>query len=190
MRTTVLSMVIGLVISQAAIAANCCAPSCCEPNCCEQSCCQPACCDPGCCRPACGPKGCKLVCEMKKVKKECWVVECEDFCTTLPNCHGCKSCCGACGGCQAGCCNDGCSCGYDPCADMRKCLVPPKCGIVRSRKKLVKKTIECEVPVYKCVPVCCGCGCCDACGAGEVEVAGEVEAPEAPLPAAPLPPAL
>ena len=181
MRTTVLSMAISVLIAQSAIAENCCTPSRCE---------QPSCCDTGCCcQSACVPKGCKLVCEMKKVKKECWVVECEDFCTTLPNCH-CKKCCGTCGGCQTGgCCETGCG-GCDPCADMRKCLVPPKCGMVRCRKKLVKKTIECEVPVYKCVPVCRGCGCCDACSAGEVEVTGEVEVPQAPLPAAPLPPAL
>jgi hypothetical protein len=41
-------------------------------------------------------------------------------------------------------------------------MVPPRCGKVRCVKKLVKKEITCEVPVYKCVVVCCSPGCCEA----------------------------
>jgi hypothetical protein len=46
--------------------------------------------------------------------------------------------------------------GSDPCAGMHKPGMAPKCGPVRTKMKLVKKEIDCEVPVYKCVVVC-GC---------------------------------
>jgi len=126
----------------------------------------------------CGPRACgcsvnvccgkttQVVCEMKKVKKTVWAVECEEFSTLLPGCH----------------CLTGCN---------KCCVTPPRCDKVRTRKKLVKKTITCEVPVYKCVVVPCG----------EVEEAApEAVAPEAPAPAptpakeasttAPMPPIL
>ena len=77
-------------------------------------------------------------------------------------------------------------------AAARSASQPPKCGHVRCRKKLVKKEITCEVPVYKCVVeyVCCDC-CGPSCG-----VCTEPAAPmptatgapaEAPIPAAPIP---
>lgn len=74
------------------------------------------------CRPAC-QKCCKIVCEMKKVKKTVWAVECEEFCVPRPSLRGC-------------------------------CVT---CGKVRCRRKLLKKEITVEVPVYKCVVVDCTC---------------------------------
>ena len=73
---------------------------------------------------------------------------------------------------------------------------------IHTKKKLLRKIIECEVPAYKCVVMSyasdCGNGCGEAacgadCGAGEVEQedAAPAEAPapaEATTDAAPLPP--
>jgi hypothetical protein len=127
-----------------------------------------AACDPGCgstvsnccqcgCKAPC-KKVCRVVCEMKKVEVTCWEVKCEDFCAPLPACG--RSCgesgCGtesSCGGCDP--CKDGCCC--------EKCVKPPKCGKVRCKKTLVKKTVTKEVPVYKCVV---DYVCCDCCGSG------------------------
>jgi hypothetical protein len=70
-------------------------------------------------------------------------------------------------------------------------MVPPRCGPVRLRKKLVKKEIVCEVPVYKCVVVCGNgcCDCCDPCGFGEeAEPAGAAPMVRATTDVAPLPP--
>ncbi len=103
-----------------------------------------------CCK--CGAEtNCKIVQETKKVKKTVWVVECEEFCPLLPGPKcGCE--CGEkdCGGCQAKSC--------DPCDVLKRKITPPVGGKVRTRKKLVRKEIVCEVPVFRCVPVCCkGC---------------------------------
>ena len=128
----------------------------------------------------CG-KSCKVVRETKKVKKTVWVVECEELCAPLPGCNRCKSCrqecqsCDAgeqCGGCRKGRCK---CCGkQDPCRALQeRRYVPPKCGKVRTRKKLVKKEITCEIPVYKCEV-------CDCQGAGrDGESAEEASPPEA-----------
>jgi hypothetical protein len=91
-----------------------------------------------------------VVCEMKTITKHCWCVECEEFCAPLPNLglDG-KGCCASCG--VQG-CGGSCPSGCDACP-------PPKCGKVRSRKRLIKKEITYQVPVYKCVVVpTCGCG--------------------------------
>ena len=161
MRSLVFATVIGLVAAGPALAGGeCCAPASCDPVMYGD----PGC-DPGYCN-GCGcRKVCKVVCEMKKVKKTVWVVECEDFCAPLPRLgchHGCSPCAANCGACKA--CKDCC----DPCASLQRPIVPPKCGKVRTKKTLVKKEIECEVPVYKCVVVCptahgdCGQGWCEA----------------------------
>jgi hypothetical protein len=177
---TVLSLAAILLLCSPALAGGGCAVAPCGE---AIECCDPV---PDCCG-ACGcRKVCKVVCEVKKIKKHVWVVECEEFCAPWP---GCKPCagprCGSCGG-------DGCgdSCG----ACCGRPIVPPRCGPVRCRKKLVKKEITCEVPVYKCVVVSCGCGdgCWEPAGGGEPE---ETE-PAAPLhpdqtadiPTAPAPP--
>ncbi len=129
------------------------------------------CCQCGCHAPC--KKVCRVVCEMKKVEITCWEVKCEDFCAPLPSLCGknccadsCSSGCGECGACTSGCCE--------------KCINPPKCGKVRSKKTLVKKTVTKEVPVYKCVVEYV---CCDCCGGGV-----GTEAPKEALPPVAPPP--
>ena len=175
MRTILLSLAIGFLIANTCVAANSCgSPACCDRT--HESC------------GRCGvQKTCKVICETKKVKKTTWVVECEEFCAPLPGCRSsCKSACGnGCGsgsGCDSG-CDNGCS--SDPCASLRRPIVPPKCGKVRTRKKLVKKEITCEVPVYKCVVVCCNAGCNAGCGeaaSAEATVSEEKATRAAPPP--------
>jgi len=111
---------------------------------------EPACCaERDCHCHACG-KVCRVVCEMKKIKKTVWVVECEEFCVPLPGCcEGKRHCCQT-SGCR------------DSCASPRRPMSVPRCGKVRCRKKLIKKEFTYAVPVYKCVV--CGGGCnCNEC---------------------------
>ncbi len=140
---------------------------------------------------SCG-KSCQVTCGTKTVKKTVWVVECEEFCAPLPNCDRCRSCNRGCksrckSGCEADACGDCGSCGRcckDPCQALQnRKYVTPKCSKVRTRKKLVKKTVTCEIPVYKCV-LCGGdAGCC-----GEEEAApAEAPADDAPEVAPPAP---
>jgi len=207
MRTVLLSTAIGLLIVSGATAGDGCAPPACDPAA-VQTCGTPDCCG-GCGTKArCAKKVCQVVCDVKKVKKVVWTVECEEFCAPLPNCDRCRNGCGCGAGGQA-CCETACSscescCGKsccDPCASLRnRNYVPPKCGKVRCRKKLVKKEITCEIPVYKCVvvyacPSCCDPrGCCEEGAPVAEEAEPEEEAPVAPapreakLPPVPLPP--
>lgn len=188
MRTIVLCMAASFLIANVAVAGDCCpASKCCDPSACGK--------DHGCCDDCGGKNACQVVREMKKVKKHVWVVECEEFCPSLPGCgNGCKSGCkSSCSEEQAGCCEKGCgSCGgKDPCEALKdRCLVKPRCCKPRTRKKLIKKEVTCEVPVYKCVPVC-GKGCCDS-ACCEEDIGGQdtqspLEAP-APDPAEIAPP--
>jgi len=185
----ILSLATLALFAQAAVAQQCCAPA---GGDCGMQCCAPAACHV--CRKSCGPaKVCKVVCETIKVKKYCWCVECEEFCAPLPACMGAglhavdNSCaagaCGVDGGCDAGCggCDAGCgSCGgFDIFRD--KVYLAPQCDRVRSRKVLVKKEYECEIPIYRCVVVCAGC-CGEGCG-----TEGEAAPPAAPEPEAPPP---
>jgi hypothetical protein len=104
--------------------------------------------DPNCCGTAakcarCGRecpchKVCRLVCDVKKVEVTCFEVQCEDFCAPLPRL------------CGHGCCSD---CGHGACN-------PPKCGNVRTKKTLVKRTVTKEVPTYKCVVEYLCSDCC------------------------------
>jgi hypothetical protein len=143
-------------------------------------------------------KYCRVVCEMKEVKKTVWVVKCEDFCAPLPGCrrdcrcggNGCENC-----DAEAGCSNQ-CAKKCDPCAkEESKCIVPPRCGKVRERKVLQKKEIVCKVPSYKCVVVYC-CPNCEA-GRRAAPPAPASDKPTASPPApgrttqdAPLPPVM
>ena len=133
---------------------------------------------------SCNAKTCQIVCEMVKVKKCVWVVECEQFCPMLPGC-GPKTCQTGCGqGCGGG-MECGSCCGKDPCEALHKRrIVPPKQGHARVRKKLVKKTITCEVPVYKCVVS----DCCAGCSMGEAAPVAAPAAAQSVTRAAPLPP--
>jgi hypothetical protein len=136
---------------------------------------------------SCGKSDCQVVCEMKTVKKSCWVVECEQFCPTLPNCPK-WSFCGLsfCGSKKArGSCDKTAACGDCGKGCNARPMVPPKCAKSRTIKKLVKKEYTCEVPVYKCT-ACAGCGPV-GCG-GEVEEAPAAAPAEARTPTvAPLP---
>jgi hypothetical protein len=146
-------------------------------------------------------KRCYIVCEMKEIKKHVWIVHCEEFAPLLPGCgKGCNGCgcCDADQGCVAepACCG-GCDKGCDPCAaEKNKCLVPPKCGKIRTTKKLEKKEVVCKVPRYKCVVVYCCPSCCAHEGCDSQPTAPVPGKPAAPAPTpakavetAPLPPA-
>jgi hypothetical protein len=138
------------------------------------------------CGSCCGcEKYCRVVCEMKEVKKTIWVVKCSEFCAPLPTlCH--DECCD-CDACRAGsssCSDQSCGgeCGKkcDPCAaENARTYVPPRCGKVREKKTLEKKEVVCKVPSYKCVVVYC----CPQCSGGEKAT------PSTPPPAKPLAPA-
>lgn len=181
MRILVLTMAIGWMVADMAVAAQHCGPSACAAT---QSC------------GDCGArKACQVICETKTVTKVVWRVECEEFCVPMPGCdrngcgsHGCQTGCGEAGCGEATCGEATCGgCGDDPCASLQdRKYVAPRCGKVRTRKKLIKETITCEVPSYKCIVTAC-----DACGAcGEVqEVITEEALPPAPAPTeAPAPP--
>lgn len=146
------------------------------PECCVQAC-APTCCA------SCGQKVCRLVRGVKEVKKTVWVVECEEFCLPNPRCT--RKCCQS--SCREATCGDTCD---GCCADGKchsRCLVPPRCGPVRCRKKLIKKEITCKVPIYKCVV--CG-ACCEGCVGDENPAASDKgntpkgDAPMAPSPTA------
>jgi len=191
---------IGLLLVGTAGAQDCCQPV-------DQgSCCGAAqgCGDP--CAVCCPRKVCKVVCEMKKVKTHCWCVECEEFCAPLPRLRGgCSDPCGSCGdpcgdscGSCAACCDPRGNCTSLLCGGLpgrlgkRHSYVAPRCDKVRVKKKLVKKEITKEIPVYKCVVVdCCDMGA-DAGYSAPAEGQPSEAAPQmAPIDeeAAPLPPA-
>ena len=123
-----------------------------------------------CCAP-CQQKVCRVACEMKTITKHCWRVECEEFCAPLPGCvrlswDWCGLFAGRAKRCEADCCDDACggdACGT--CCGKAPGCVPPKCGPVRIRKKLVLEEYECQVPVYSCEVryLCSGCADCADC---------------------------
>jgi hypothetical protein len=93
-------------------------------------------------------KVCRLVCETKKVEITCWGCKCEDFCVPGPSKPGCRHCETVCDDCEAG---------SDPSAvhyQSRKFVWTewiPGCATIRTRKKLMKKTITKTIPSYKWV---------------------------------------
>jgi hypothetical protein len=155
--------------------------------------------DPGCCGQcgchACCEKYCKVVCEMKEVKKTVWVVKCSDFCAPLPGCPKlCNDCCESCDqekceGANCDCCCKKCN----PCDSLtNRNYFPPKCGKVREKKTLEKKEVVCKIPSYKCIVVY-ACGECGSkCGGEKVEQKEEPTTAPAPTPKTtqtfPLPP--
>ncbi len=107
------------------------------------------------CRQKCQRYVCHVVCGTKKVTKICWDVKCEPHCPLLPGCGAFlpkKK--GACGSCAPAPCTPDCGqcdqpeCGSCGCSHRSE--VPPRCGHVRTRKRLMKKVITVEVPVYRC----------------------------------------
>jgi hypothetical protein len=148
MKTYMLSLtaIVSLLLAGAVIAADAgkTPPACDQATGCAHRC--PHC---GC---AC-QKYCKTVCEMKEVKKTVWVVKCEDICIPNPSCGR-----GGCGSCDSDkACNETGTNGCD------KKIVPPKCGKIRTIKKLIKTEVVCKEPSYKCV-VEYGCPNCDTTG--------------------------
>jgi hypothetical protein len=193
MRIYALSLIFALLVANGAIAeeasnspATCSeVQTCGDPNCCAH------CGYHGCCE-----KYCRVVCEMKEVKKTVWVVKCEDFCAPLPRCpldcgEGCKS-CGKEDSRMANCEGGGKSC--NPCASLEeRNYIPPKCGKVRAKKTLEKKEITCKIPSYKCVVVYACANCGSKCGGYEKEPQMPATPTPAPAPskttlAIPLPP--
>ena len=185
------SQAIELKLHAKACSPACCTePQCCEPQCCEtDTCCKNHCHKPIC--PHCHGCSCMVVCEMKKVKKTVWTVEYKKFAPVNPGCNlfdviksklgGCKKtgCCDPEGCCEETCGGDGC-CGHGCC----KSCTPPECGRARCIKKLVKKEITVEVPVYKCV-VTGRRACCDDCRDGAAPADVPANAPKttpAPVP--------
>ena len=170
MKTYTLSLMIGLLISNGANAADlggAPAPEACK----EVQTCGAADCCAHCGCHCCCEKYCRVVCEMKEIKKIVWVVRCEDFCAPLPGCPlHCGAACESCGkeSCNESTCENGCGKCCNSCADIenRNC-VPPKCGKVRSKKILEKKEIVCKVPSYKCVVVYACSSCGSKCTAGD-----------------------
>ncbi len=186
MRIVVTTLALGWLAAQAAIAGEACkAPAACTE---VQTCGSANQCGRCGCASNC-EKHCKVVCEMKEVKKTVWVVKCTEFCTTLPNCG--HDGCGCCEGCKAGCetetsCCEKCNGKCDPCAaEKNKRIVPPKCGKVREKKTLEKKEVVCKVPVYKCVVVytCSDCGCQESGDAAPAAAPVPPAKPVAPVPA-------
>ncbi len=157
-------------------------------------------CDPGCRGPNCCDPGtlkvCKVVVEMKTVRKHVWVVECEEHCPALPGSslfNRCKDGFSRSGiGCVApAACGTPCGvCG--PCAALHAQVpCPPKCGTIRSRKVLKRKEIEYEVPVYRCVVVSHTPSPDRAVDCHAVAPANEPAAThQTPAPSAPLPPVI
>lgn len=103
------------------------------------------------CRPVC-----RLVCETKKLSVTCWGCETEDFCVPGPSRPGCE--CGepACDG-----------CGESPCPSLplRRFTwtewIPSRQATVKTKRKLMKRTVTKTVPSYKWV-VETLCGPCEA----------------------------
>lgn len=140
------------------------------------------------CGAACQQVSCQIVAGVAKVKKHSWIVKEEPVCPLKPGCIPClhdtfgglfaghEAACTACG--EAGC---GGTC------EKAKCLVPPQCGKVRTKKVLVKKEYEVEVPVYKCVAkfLCGECGV-DPAVIGPKPGPGPAPGP-APVPVPPVP---
>lgn len=195
MKTYALSLAIVMLIANGAIAAEGCNP---PPVCGEVQTCGSVDCCAHCGCHACCEKYCRIVCEMKEIKKTVWVVKCEDFCAPLP---GCPLHCGECreSGNQECCkeptCENGCDKCCNPCADIEnRNYVPPKCGKVRPKKTLEKKEIICKIPAYKCVVVYACANCCqNGCDGGNPQQQVPDVAPSpAPTPktthVAPLPP--
>jgi len=134
------------------------------------------------CQAACRRYVCNVVCDVKKVTKTCWAVKCEPHCPLRPGC-------GAflpqrtCGSCAPEACTPDCGGQQCGCVSCQRCEVPPRCGHVRIRKRLMKKEITVEVPVYRCEVKYL----CDEC-APEEPAEAESDAHAESTSPAPLPP--
>lgn len=173
-----LTLAVCLLLVRPALAGDGCG----APNCCAQC---------G-CGAACQPMSCQVVAGVAKVKKHTWCVEAVPFAPLMPGCipnlhstlgglfgglHlGAGG--GECGACEAGC-------------GQEECVAGPECGKIRTKKILVKKEYEIEVPVYKTVVkhLCGDCGVNPGV-IGPQPVPGPAPGPApapAPLPPGPMP---
>lgn len=121
-----------------AIAASASAGDCCQTCACNQCGCQAQC-----------RKSCRLVCEMKDVKRVCYSCKCEDFCVPGPSCR-CGEVC-ECDPCSSAC---GCKCLGCLFGDGKVCrtIWKPSCEArMFTRNKLYKYEISKKVPTYKWV---------------------------------------
>ena len=89
-------------------------------------------------------KVCKMVCEMKEVKKPHYSCKCEDFCVPGPS-QKCQSCC---------------NCGH--CKECRERACIPTVSHIQTKKVLVKTEEVTKKPTYKfvveyCCPKCAAC---------------------------------
>jgi hypothetical protein len=174
-----LTLAIGTLLASPAVADN--------------GCDAPACCSHCGCMAACKPVTCQVVAGVVKEKKYCWCVKEEEFSPLMPGClpslHGAFG--GLLGGLGCGLCKDCGDCGTcGPCCHGHE-MVPPQCGQVRTKRILVKKEYEIEVPVYKTVikDLCSDCGA-DPAVIGPKPASGPAPgpAPAPQAPGAPLPP--
>jgi len=172
----------------------------------------------------CGICGCKapanaycmVECGRTTITRPCWKVECEPFCLPKPRCWGgwagliCNLCagqktsCGSCGeavevcGCEAG-SQDGCDGQSGLCCHVVPVESPPKCGKLRTRKRLLRAECQIEVPTYRCVVKYCCPSCAEDPGCSVPTKGRPEEEAEAAFPApspedhawggAPVPPA-
>jgi hypothetical protein len=118
---------------------------------------------------------CRIVCDKKEVKETVYECQCEDFCVPGPSKPA------------------GCYCDTDPncpCHAEQKPIYKPCWCDMFHRKKLTKKEVTKEVPVYKCVVEYVCADCCNRCGDGysatlHVEPDGQSQA-LMPLPPGPM----
>jgi hypothetical protein len=93
-------------------------------------------------------KVCRLVDDQKKVTIVCWGSECEDFCFPGKSCRGCLNR-------EEVCTPDDTKEGEEPCSHSKDFVWydwTPGCSKgIRTKKKLMKKTIEKKIPSYKWV---------------------------------------
>ncbi len=113
------------------------------------------------CQATCGGrKVCRLVCEVKEVEVTCWACKCENFCVPGPSKVRCKHC-------EPACTEPGSHCPCQTSPKPKKFIWfswCPGCAKVKTKKRLLKRTVIKEIPTYKWVVVNYCPSCCDGCG--------------------------
>ena len=132
-----------------------------------------------CGRQSCVVKVCRPVCTTIPVEITCWDCLREDFCVPhRPTCGG-----GHQGSCDSGGCDEQSGCGKPDCG----ACAAGRCAEVRTRNRLIRKTVVKQIPVVQWVVEYV---CNDCCGRdGPVPEASPIAPPSPPLgpPPAPLP---
>ena len=147
MKSYALSLTILMLIANGAIAAEGCNP---PPVCGEVQTCGSSNCCAHCGCHACCEKYCRIVCEMKEIKKTVWVVKCEDFCAPLPGCPlHCGECCesGNQECCKEPACENGCDKCCNPCASSKSGITfRPSAARCAPKKPWRKKKLSAKSP--------------------------------------------